>query len=443
MSAITRLSSVGSAGFRQLNDRANNWENQKRINLFKVNGLYPMFLKLKLGNAGYILPAFDSTLHLQDSSRPTSVGAYRDINRIDTEAMLPELTDWVVFVDGYTYYGKSMSTFASPTNIGAVDPIIELRKEVYRRRRQGDESLMHLVQLPKNATMQDKIILPGAATLALMNVWATGNNEREQDFAQYKNRVLCLKVTAWSVLKEALNEMRPATIATPRDPNWPNFLLGDVTNPMAAVRWNSTEYQDKNGFRSAVLNFGHYSMQPGSMERVFNCHTEQLPVEALAGRYDLADIQNVLHIPTSEEVAELLIEEDQVPYDLLAEVCEGKVNLPKPKRLVKTAAETAPAPQPAVQPQFSQPALTPTPAAVPNYNKHPWAQDDPTDNIPMDPAPAQAAMPAPAATSNALTPAEHAELQELIARLSSKSGTIELSAQEAIRLNTLRMKLNS
>jgi chaperonin GroES len=163
MSNITRLSSVGSAGFRKLNDRNSDWENQKRINMFKVKGLYPMFLKLKVGSSGYILPGFDSSLHPEDSSRGSSIGRYRDINKIDQESMLPEFTDWVVFVDGYNYYGKGMSTFVSPATIGKKDPIIELRKEVYRRKRQGDNSLNYLVELPQNATMQDKIILPGAA----------------------------------------------------------------------------------------------------------------------------------------------------------------------------------------------------------------------------------------------------------------------------------------
>ena len=438
MSNITRLSSVGSAGFRKLNDRNSDWENQKRINMFKVKGLYPMFLKLKVGSSGYILPGFDSSLHPEDSSRGSSIGHYRDINKIDQDSMLPEFTDWVVFVDGYNYYGKGMSTFVSPATIGKKDPIIELRKEVYRRKRQGDNSLNYLVELPQNATMQDKIILPGAATMALMNVWATGTNEREKDFNQYKNRVLCLKVTAWSVLKDLLDEMRPATVTTPRDADWPHFLLGDVTNPLQAVRWNSTEYVDKNGFKSAVMTFGRYTMQPGSMERTFNCHAEQLPMEALTGRYDLADIQNVLHIPSPEEVAELLVEEDQVPYDLIASVCDGFLeSMPQPKRLSKPATKQAdynPAPAPVATAPTPAPAQPAVEAPV-NYNKHPWAQEDPKDDIPME----HPTEDKPTAAS-ALSEAEQAELKGLLERLTTNNPP--LGVPELIRLNELRTRAN-
>jgi hypothetical protein len=434
MSTITRLSSTGSAGFRKLTDRNTEWENQKRINMFRIKGLYPMFLKLKLGSSGYILPAFDSSLHPEDTSRAASIGAYRDLSRIDESSMLPELTDWVAFVDGYTYYGKSMSTFVSPTNIYKKDPIIELRKEVYRRKRQGDNSLNYLVELPPNATMQDKIILPGTSTLALMNVWATGTNEREQDYNTYKNRVLCLKVTAWSMLKEMLDEMRPATITTPRDANWPHFLLGDITNPMSAVRWTSKEHVDKNGFKSATLSFGKYAMQPGSMDRTFVCHSEQLPAEALTGRYDLADLQNVLYIPTAEEIVELLLDEGKVPHSLIEEVCGDFVNVPQPKSLKSVAPSQPAAPTPAPAPA----PVTPQPAV----NKHPWAQEDPNDDIPMEhPTPVATPVAEAPKAASALASDEQAELQALLARLDNNNPP--LGVPELIRLNELRKRANA
>jgi hypothetical protein len=441
MSNITRLNTVGSAGFKKLTDRNTEWENQKRINMFKIKGLYPMFLKLKVGSSGYILPGFDPSLAYQDTSRPMSVNAYRDINSIDEATMLPDFSNWVVFTDGYTYYGKGMSTFISPTAAGYKDPIIEMRKEVYRRKRQGDDSLNRLVTLPANATMQDKILLPGTATLALMNVWATGTNEREKDFNVYKNRVLCLKVTAWSVLADALNELRPATIATPRDVNWPHFLLGDVTDPGHAVRWTSTEHMDKNGIKSATLKFGKYTMQPGTMERKFECHAEELPAEALEGRYDLTDLVNVVHVPTPEEVVELLIEEGDIPYDFMAEVCEKFMDMPAPKRLTSKAAPaapsyTAPTPQPAyVEPQ-------PAPQAAATTNKHPWAQDDPEDDIPMEhPAPAATPDATAANASSALSAEEQAEMQNLLSRLASSNPP--LGVPELIRLNELRKRANA
>ena len=121
-----------------------------------------------------------------------------------------------------------------------------------------------------------------------------------------------------------------------------------------------------------------------------------------------------------------------MPHNLIEEVCGDFVDVPQPKSL-KSVAPSQPA----------APASAPAPVATqPTVNKHPWAQEDPNDDIPMEhPAPVAAPVAEAPKAASALAPDEQAELQALLARLDSNNPP--LGVPELIRLNELRKRANA
>ena len=496
MSSITRLA-AGSAGLAAM-EEINPWNaDAKRINMFKINGLYPMFPRLNSPVRGYILPSFDLSLNDNDESRPLSVVPYRDSGVTDPKTYMPAFTGWFVGVKGYTYFGKNGSTFVSPIQNKKPDPIIMLRDEIKRRVELGETSLAPLVSNGK--TMKERAYLPGVSGLVLMNVWSTNTNEKAKDASICKNRVLVLKATAYSKLLKDLDELHPGGIAAPRDPNWPMFLRGDVTNPANALEWGICSHTAENGFTGAALELGRVAMSGTTM--TFQGRSSALPMEALAGRYDIGNFVTTLHIPEPEEVIELLVHEDVVPYDIICDVCGHLVDQMPPRKAGAKSASAAPAAyqtsapqqpvyqqpqrpqqpvyqqpqqpvyqqpayqqpayqqpqqpayqqpayqqpqqpvypqQPAYQPQPQQPIYQ-QPVYQQPVSQSPLLQEDPDDDIPYGDAPsaAPAPTPAPAHKTGNLTPEEEEELKRLTEGL---MGTGSLSIDELKRLKELRNK---
>lgn len=358
MSTITRLNTFGSVGFNTVEAKADWGSDSVRIEMFKVKDLYPIFLKANSPVSGFILPGFDPSLDLSDAARPMSFGPYRDINMVDHKTNTPSFTDWVYFVSGYTFYGNSLSSFISPSMIGQVDPIVELRKHVYRLKYTDmQEFKKYEFLLQPGSKKDDKRALPKIGTLALMNVWCANPNEKAKDAGVVTNRVLVLKSTAFEQLSAALNEYQPSALKEPRDHAWPMFLRGDVTNPAQALEWRIATHVGSNGFQTNVLDFGSVTMIPGG-QMVFNGRSAQLPAEALRGRYDLGDLQNVLYVPSTEEVVNLLVEDALIPYELICDVCGRYVD----SMPAKKAGAKYPAPAASAQPTYQQPAYPQQPA---------------------------------------------------------------------------------
>lgn len=368
MANITRLKTYGSVGFSTVEANSEWGSDSTRIEMFKVKDLYPIFLKTNSPVRGFVLPGFDPSLDLSDAARPMSFGPYRDINLVDNKTNTPSFTDWVYFVSGYTFYGNSNSTFLSPSNIGLTDPIVELRKHIYRLKYNNPQEFKkYEFLLAPGTKKEDKKALPNISTLALMNVWCANPNDKAKDASVVTNRVLVLKNTAYEKLRADLNEYQPSGLKEPRDHVWPMFLRGDVTNPAQALEWHISTHVGSNGFQTNILDFGSVTMVPGG-QMVFNCNAAQLPAEALRGRYDLGDLENVLHVPTTEEVINLLVDDALIPYELICDVCGRFVSsMPAKKAGAKYPVPAAAPAQPAYQPQYQPQQSVYTPAPQQQY----------------------------------------------------------------------------
>ena len=438
---------TGAQSYEKVQEQ-NNWDNQKRINMFKIQGLYPMFLRQGKQFNGIILPAFDSSLDPNDTARPASYESYRSRTFVDQKTGYGQFTGWFTSVIGYSYYGVGKSTFISPSTVDAPDPIVELRNYVFANNKAtGDTTYMKLTENkdPRNGPTE----LPRASRMALMNVWAGTTNDKAKD-QSVTNRVLVLREQAFTKLRHDLDTLRPATIEQPLDPDWPHFMYGDLTSPVhGGIQFSTMTYMPEGGgFAGPALDLGKVVYRAGKHEvSVVRNPINQLMLE---GRYDLGDADNVLHIPSYEEIVDLLVEEAIVPYELVQRVCSPKYQgtFPVSPGGAITIAKTAAAPvQPAVAGggnvlRQSQPAA-PTAVAAAPYSPTPVPQApeyrlqaalDPNDHIPGlepidDPAPslsqpASSASNTEPSTNAAWTEEDEKALKDLNERIQSNKAEL-------------------
>lgn len=395
------------------------------LRMFKEKNKFPTMLKDEM--TGFIMPSINYAMPVTDTLRPVSYTGYRAVS---SEIKAPFL-GWFSplglkgeFQDKegkrvtynaagmYSYFGKSMSTFLSPTLAGKDDPIVELRRFISSLERDGDKSYSHLRE---KKTFPEKSPLPSMELLFLVNALCTGSNKHDPEKDVLKVRQLLIPPKAMDRLQNALNEMRPADMTTPVDPENPRFLLGDITNPKGALKFTVkpwTNGQDKG----KELVFGELVSSAGGF--TYKCEKYAFTEEQLAQRVDLSGTTDEFYIPTYDEIVMLLLAEGAVPRELfevsgVAAKCEhfptreevtaykasadpaANVTQSQPASEPQPAQAPAPAPAPAA---YAPPAAAaPTPAPAPAaYAPTPQAQVPPTFNQ-QAPAPAPAQQPAPPA----------------------------------------------
>lgn len=424
MARIQNLKSGSASCIETNNTTASN-----RINFFKSNDVYYTFLSNSKDCCGVILPAFDPTFSELDPARKTSVGSYRNKGVLMSDGN-EEFSGWFVMLKCYTFFGKSSNMIISPLSVGGADPIDMVRRHI-KFECTNDEELQKLLN---RQTVDGKFRSPylqNVRDMAFMNAYCNGTRDSKFDDGSYRNRVLILSKSANELLLTALNEPRPYSMSSPNDESWPNYRLGDVTNPNCALEFRSkTHVLQPSGIKLPILNF----VQMGGKINRFQI-TEQM----LSGRYDLFD-DAIIHIPTYEELVDLMVADQEVPYDVIERICRHRYSGSFPKNPAGDAAHVrVSAPKAAAH-------NTIAPAAAAGY-----MEDDEDDDIPMgpndyNPAPApapnptpvsqQATKPAAPAAGSGLTPQE----QEEFAALRKKLIISSLSDVEIMRFKELHSK---
>ena len=416
---------LGSQGYDSQSS-STEWESKKRIPMFKVPGLYPMFMRKDGNCTGVILPAFDSTLSLDDKERATSWEPYRTEEE-DKETGNRKFSGWFGTVLGYRFYGTNKSTFVSPRTIEQADPLIDIRNYLYRQLRQGLIQESYVKSLTERNQVTWTTPVPRTLSLTLLNVWASPVNELAKDKTE-TNQVLVLGQQAAIKLMEDLNELRPSILEV-TDQDWPLYLYGDPTNPAHAIKFRQMQYtpQAKSGssssFSGPALNLGNTRVRGTSM----TVDIEYTPITKtmLEGRYDFADLDNVLHIPSYNEIVDQLIEEELVPYDLVAKVCADKYEGSFPVKNAsapKVADNGFSAKAPYEEDEDEIPGLVPAPAPAP--------ATVPTPEPVIAPTPAD--IPAQVVSDNDPEMAEYKEIDSRI-RSGNCSSTTEFERYRALR----------
>lgn len=385
------------------------------------------FLAKEKKVSGFILPAFSPVLSPEDEAFATSFGPYRDNTQFEqdekgNQTMDHKFSRWVFSAGAYRFFGNSRSDFFAPDTVPSdregefrPNPIVDLRRYIYGRRKGGDETYMSLV----TKTDDKKAFLPQPSMVCFMNAWCNGIGKND-DPSVRENRVLLMSQTAMKKVYEELNTTARRGV-TPLDPDWDEYTLGDITHPMHAVKFNaimhagSTKTYDYPG-----ITFGNASTGQG-------VEVGQLTKEMLSGRYDLED-DTVFRVCSYDEIVLLLLREG-APYELVRDVCADKCDNPFPEegsyslyesRNQDSAGTAHPsAPKPQYEHQKATSALA---SKAQNLRDEPEEEDD----IPMGdskPAPAVSTAPKP------LPPAQ------------ASAGSGPLTADEVERLQVLRKQM--
>jgi hypothetical protein len=249
------------------------------------------------------------------------------------------------------------------------------------------------------------------------------------------NRILMLNSAAFDELIKDLDAYRPGNMSS-IDPNWPDFMFGDITNPERAIKFTSQAAKTNISFTKMCL--GTYDRRTGLNYVVEDLTTRP---EILAGRYDLTDTDNLIHIPTYDEVVNQLVIEGTVPYNLIAEVC-GKKCERMPENPENTNVDEYEASAPTVannattEEEDEIPGIKEAPVWTPPVQKEPVVQ--PTIEVKQEFKPA----PVAPKSDSPLTVAEEEEFKALFNRMQVTKG-VGMAVQEITRYSELYGKAGS
>jgi len=342
----------------------------RQFGFFKKKYLVP---SQKTKANGRILPAFDKNLDFRDEAYPTSFMPYRDPDaKVDPDTKKMGFTGWYLQFAGYRFFGNSREDLVSPRSIRmfdehasateCADPIQDCRSLAYSRKDSGDELAASLVDKPKDFKAYHA--LPSLEMKVVMNSYT------QVDRKAHEVMPLILTQGAMGLMKRELCWPQGTN---PRDPNFPQFMLGDITHPETGLRFEIVA-EETNSFTVIIPKF--------TQEEFGLAGAQVMPVnkDILAQRLDFLDLSSMV-IPTYQQLVDLLIAEGKVPLDLIKEACSYNADIGGTQRMGN---------------------VTPTPRVYDN----PVDEDVPMGDHEIPPAsgPATSTVGAPATPTGAGTP---------------------------------------
>lgn len=369
-----------------------------------------------------IMPAFNQGLLGVDTSFRTSVMPYRDAQALDPVTQQPMFTAWYAVVRACKFVGKGKEDWVSPRTRAAIpggnfsasetaDPMSDLYNHAKDHPRQDWHAL---TQKPQKKDEYQVISFPGTRALLNLRHLAAGGSVPEYGAVDFST-------TGLEFIKQELNWLKVMDNQPTRDPKWPMFQLGDVTDPVSGLFGILTSKATMNtgsgkggGGSATTLSF---ATQQGQPPRWVNAPWP-LSAQDLAQRVDILDLDLVLNIPTYQAIVEYLWQDGMIPNELIREACGHAANLPGEDPIsyansvqvpanyphTPTAPPASAYQQPVYTPQPQQPAYVPQAPASNPYLAPPTAAEDTVPGLvgrdtfsgPM-PAAAPVFAPAPAA----------------------------------------------
>jgi len=274
-----------------------------------------------------LLPAYDKAmLEAGDENYKLSVAPYRDRDNIDSSNDLPKFTAWYYVVTGYKFVGNDGKHFLSPLTLHSkaqrgIDPLFDI---FFTAKNSGNPDWVKLTVKPATTAEGYQSVIPLPKRFGIAN--AVVSIEKTQTV---ENRVIVFGSMALDMLKATLNTMRPAVVASPVDPEWSDYLFGDVTSP-AYGAWATIKKTVFNTAGMADAGF-HFSSKANQLVGYI-----PWPVELasdwgqayLAGRLNIGDTDKVTRIWSAEEELEYLVSDDFLPYELIEAACKNHWTVP-------------------------------------------------------------------------------------------------------------------
>lgn len=334
------------------------------IGYYKPNipGLKSVSPSSKTPFKGRILPCYDLTMDTVDAAFKTGVSSYRVEEWADPNTGVPEFSEFMVNLPCYTFFGKSSNKFLSPTarkrwsqdNAAEdiADPVADVISVI-----DGSTNAAWRALTQKQG--EDYAIIPAATQRTFVNMWGLKIGERSA-----YNAIVDVTGGAMYDLRDQLNF--GATPEAPgRDPRWPQFLLGDVTDPetgliVTATLITSVPQRKKfNGFL--------FQTQEKFRHKLEGTEARSVSTEILAGRSLLLSDESVFKILTYQELVDFMLADGAVPQEVIKIACSHMANVTgrdnsRPVHVVpptqRIPAITAPA---AVNFEAEEPFKTPAP----------------------------------------------------------------------------------
>lgn len=269
---------------------------------------------------GRVMPSFNITMNQADQMYKTSWMPYRDRNapELDKHTQTPAFTPFFVNIQSHRFFGFKERSFLSPRTLqimeGATaeqiaDPLIDLYNGIKRTK---DENLIknYLKKIDDKKNSRPKVPLPSKQ--AVMNFYHEGEN------GTWETSLLVLSRGAMDHLKEQLAWPVPSG-KTPHDPNWPEFLFGDITDPETGLLATVSLTKLENISAHCL----HFSTKKYSLDGAV---VKKIPASELANRYDILSL-DVLVIPTYQQIVDIIVQETDIDLELVKRYCGHAANV--------------------------------------------------------------------------------------------------------------------
>ncbi len=324
---------------------------------------------------GRILPCYDLTMDTVDSAFKTGVASYRVEDWVDPTTGVQEFSEFMVSVPCYTYFGKSKNKFVSPSaryrwsrDLAAedvADPVADVIKVLESS---SNPAWQALIQRNGDAYP----IIPAASPRTFVNMWGLKRGERSP-----YNAIVDVSGGAMYDLKDQLN-YRATTDAPGRDPKWPQFLLGDVTDPETGIVVTVsliTSVPQRKKFNGFI-----FQQNGGNRHTLEGISVKSITTEVLAARQLLLSDESVFKILSYQELVDFILEDGAIPQEVIKTACSHMANV--------TGRDNSRATTVIAPPVQRVETLT---------SSEPFAFEDPFKASPVVSTPAPSAPPAPVA----------------------------------------------
>jgi hypothetical protein len=374
-----------------------------------------------------LLPAFDSTYAANDPARALSHIPYRDRGKHIKNTNIPEFTNWFYIVKGHSFFGPNSERFSTPASfcgyIGdGKDPIMDMYTYLKALK---DPTYNHLWDTKVSKTTLIKIPKP---TL-LANVLHFNDKT-----SKWENKVLILgKAATKDLLEYSLTERRGLDDNQQQEmvvsQAWGEYLLGDPTSVTDGCYATTVNKIVEGNYASGCLGFFDPKLRLKSRKPFpIDVNTEE-GRGYLAGRYDL---ERVIRIMSYEEVVDMVVADNIVPYNIVQAACSMYYKGVFPAQ-VAVATHSVPTSSSGFQANVgTAPVPTPGAAPLPTHMPPPtpaYAQPQPV----AQPATQYAPVPTPASTPTP-TPLPTPPPSQPVAPQAGVVGSVEDAIAQALFL---------
>jgi len=276
-----------------------------------------------------ILPARDSSLLSSDSAYLNSVAPYRirGSSFLDEDTKTEAFSNWYQTLLAHKSLGRGQEDFISPNMLAGMpgvpaaecaDPVIDCHNVA---RDSGVPAWHALTERSKSGpdAREQSAVLPYSprALVAFNSIYS----DTPSNYSTWKNSVCVSTPTAHHVLKEALARRTPAGF-TPKDPNWPMYLLGDITSlQYGLIAWMQKQQVgtvDAWITKFSTDDYEARDAQPFSIPEGHSCLTKRFNLNS----------SEALNIPTYQEIVDWMVADGAFPRELIAKACSHMANVP-------------------------------------------------------------------------------------------------------------------